>query len=66
MSELYEEPDHSQWDISSSNESWRSIAPGRQELRVFRSPLEEVHFERWAPNAEGDSLVIDIKYIYTL
>lgn len=55
MSELHKEPDHSQWDISESNRSWRvcSSIRGRQLLNVFESPLEEVHFERWQPNQSG-------------
>ncbi|CAK9078128.1 unnamed protein product [Durusdinium trenchii] len=54
MSEKHHEPDHSQWDISSSNPQWRrSGASGPLELRVFQSPLEEVHFERWSPGQRG-------------
>ncbi|CAE6911200.1 ABCF1 [Symbiodinium sp. CCMP2592] len=55
MSEQHKEPDHSQWDISESNRSWRACSSirGRQLLNVFESPLEEVHFERWQPNQSG-------------
>eukprot|EP00913_Durusdinium_trenchii_P034334 g32124.t1 len=41
MSEKHHEPDHSHG------------ASGPLELRVFQSPLEEVHFERWSPGQRG-------------
>lgn len=53
MSHEHQEPDHTQWDISSSNPKWRSVSTGRQQLEVFKSPLEEVHFERWVPGQTG-------------
>lgn len=55
MSHEHKEPTHSQWDFSSENPAWRpcSLVPGRQVLNVYRSPYEEVRFERWAPGAEG-------------
>ncbi|CAJ1430099.1 unnamed protein product [Effrenium voratum] len=53
MSTEQTEPDHSQWDISSSNPSWRRSPNGRRELRVYESPFEEVHFERWEPHQTG-------------
>mmetsp|Transcript_18007 Transcript_18007/g.33802 ORF Transcript_18007/g.33802 Transcript_18007/m.33802 type:complete len:298 (+) Transcript_18007:44-937(+) len=59
MSEEHKEPDHTQWDISTNNKNWRSCSstPGRQLLRVYESPFEEVHFERWEPHTAD---VVDI------
>lgn len=55
MAHEHKEPDHTQWDISSSNPNWkpsRSVK-GCQVLTVYTSPYEVVHFERWEPGASG-------------
>eukprot|EP00403_Amphidinium_massartii_P033824 CAMPEP_0178442452 /NCGR_PEP_ID=MMETSP0689_2-20121128/38172_1 /TAXON_ID=160604 /ORGANISM="Amphidinium massartii, Strain CS-259" /LENGTH=267 /DNA_ID=CAMNT_0020065999 /DNA_START=168 /DNA_END=971 /DNA_ORIENTATION=+ len=55
MSEKHPEPEHTQWDISEANPDWKECTDikGRRLLHVFKSPNEEVRFERWMPGAQG-------------
>mmetsp|Transcript_22582 Transcript_22582/g.49941 ORF Transcript_22582/g.49941 Transcript_22582/m.49941 type:complete len:300 (-) Transcript_22582:87-986(-) len=54
MSAAVPEPEHVQWNIAPNSSEWQpSSIPGRSTLDVFKSPNEEVRFERWDAGAKG-------------
>lgn len=55
MCHEHREPEHTQWDFSSSSQGWRPCdqIKGRLLLDVYKSPVETVHFERWPPKSSG-------------